>query len=176
MEAYPVSVLAQLPPFTSVRGRSCPERARCPASVRTPTDTPSRTWKAGGVGEHFGSQTARPAQHGNGLTRARAANSELTVGTGGPLRTPDRELRIRSSDCDEGALPACCRYPQTQPVRSELIMVGEAAARPQKLQKLGQTVLSLDKPHDDGKVSMTRWNGAFVRTSDDLEGNPGPHS
>jgi len=36
MEAYPVSVLAQLPPFTSIRGRSCPECARCPAFVRTP--------------------------------------------------------------------------------------------------------------------------------------------
>jgi hypothetical protein len=47
MEAYPVSVLAQLPPFTSIHGRSCPECARCPAFVRTPTDTPSRTWKAG---------------------------------------------------------------------------------------------------------------------------------
>jgi hypothetical protein len=55
-------------------------------------------------------------------------------------------------------------------------MVGEAAARPQKLQKLGQMVLSVDKPHDDGKVSMTRSNGAFVRASDDLERNSGPHS
>lgn len=49
------------------------------------------------LGSHFGSQTARPAQHGNGLTRARAPNSEHTVGTGGPLRTPDRDLRIRWS-------------------------------------------------------------------------------
>jgi|SRR5215208_2560623 hypothetical protein len=98
MEAYPVSVLAQLPPFTSIRGRSCPECARCPAFVRTPDGHTLADLESGAeLGSHFGSQTARPAQHGNGLTRARAPNSEHTVGTGGPLRTPDRDLRIRWS-------------------------------------------------------------------------------
>jgi hypothetical protein len=65
---------------------------------------------------------------------------------------------------------------KTEHVRSELIMVGEAAARPQKLQKLGQMLHSLDKSHDDGKVAITRTNGPFVRASDDLEMNSGPHS
>jgi hypothetical protein len=66
--------------------------------------------------------------------------------------------------------------PTNEHVRSELIMVGEAAARPQKLQKLGQMLHSLDKSHDDGKVAITRTNGPFVRASDDLEMNSGPHS
>ena len=52
-------------------------------------------------------------------------------------------------------------------------MVGEAAARPQKLQKLGQMLHSLDRTHDDGKVAITRTNGPFVRASDDLERTQG---
>ena len=51
----------------------------------------------------------------------------------------------------------------------KVIMSGEAAARPQKLQKLRQVVHGLDKSAGDGKVPTTRLNGVFVLASDDLD-------
>jgi hypothetical protein len=43
-----------------------------------------------------------------------------------------------------------------------VIMTGEAAARPQKLQKLRQVMHTLRRSHGDGKVFTTRPNGVFV--------------
>jgi hypothetical protein len=57
-----------------------------------------------------------------------------------------------------------------------VIMVGEAVARPQELQKLRQVVHGLDKSHGDAKVCTTRQNGVFVPPSHDLEGSSRPHS
>jgi hypothetical protein len=46
-------------------------------------------------GSHSGSQTSRPAPYLDGLTRPLAAKSERHGRAGRPLRTPDRDLRIR---------------------------------------------------------------------------------
>jgi hypothetical protein len=61
-------------------------------------------------------------------------------------------------------------------VVSKVIMSGEAAARPQKLQKLRQVVHGLDKSAGGGKIPTTRQNGVFVPASDDLERSSAPHS
>ena len=91
MEAYPVSVLVSvaavhLRPW-ALMSRACQVSSFC---ADTDGHTLADLESGAELGSHFGSQTARPAQHGNGLTRARAANSERTVGPGGPLRTPDQ--------------------------------------------------------------------------------------
>ena len=81
---------SQLPPFTLRAGallsRACQVSSFC-------ADTDGHTLadlESGGVWEPFWEPDGPTSQHGNGLTRARAANSELTVGPGGPLRTPDQ--------------------------------------------------------------------------------------
>ncbi len=79
-----------------------------------------------------------------------------------------------------GARPRGCQYPARPSGHSmrgfEVIMIGEAAARPQKLQKRWQMVHRLDKSRRERKVSTTRLNGVFGRAGDDLEGGSGPHS
>jgi hypothetical protein len=50
-----------------------------------------------------------------------------------------------------------------------MIMRSEAAAKPQKLQKLRQMVQGLSKSRREQKVSTARLNGVFVLAGDDLD-------
>ncbi len=59
---------------------------------------------------------------------------------------------------------------------SKVIMTAEAAARPQKLQRLRQVMHTLRRSHGDGKVFTTRPNGVFVPAIDDLGRSSQPHS
>jgi hypothetical protein len=79
------------------------------------------------------------------------------------------------SDPDERGLLAF-GLPGRLSVYVKMIMSGEAAARPHKLQKLEQMLHRLDKSRRDGKVSPTRLNGVFGLASDDLDSGSRPHS
>jgi hypothetical protein len=57
----------------------------------------------------------------------------------------------------------------SQRVRCKMIMRSEAAAKPQKLQKLRQMVQGLSKSRREQKVSTARLNGVFVLAGDDLD-------
>jgi hypothetical protein len=80
MEAYPVSVLVSvaavhLRPW-ALMSRVCQVSSFC-ADTDGPTLADLESGRS--FGSHFGSQTARPAPHGNGLTRARSNYGQVAA-------------------------------------------------------------------------------------------------